>query len=192
MKKNTHKPGKTGKSAVRRMRHSLMAMAMGMTGAALASAPLSTPPKEAPKASTSAKRSRFNVQIGKASWYGKKFNGRKTASGERFDMNAFTCAHRSLPLGSWVRVTNLLNQKAVFLRVTDRGPVPKTRVLDLSYAAAQRLGIGGVAKVKIEPVQQDDLAMSAAMMAEARPPQLIPAIQIRTKSHDLPTLISDH
>src|SRR6202020_1424725 len=116
-----------------------------------ASAIASTVPKEAPQASTSAKRSRFAALIGKASWYGGKFNGRKTASGERFDMNAFTCAHRTLPLGSWVRVTNLHNKKSVLLRVNDRGPVPENVELDLSYAAAQVLNIVGLGKVKIEP-----------------------------------------
>jgi rare lipoprotein A len=196
MKRNLRNLGTARKSAARTMRAGFVAMAMGMTGAVLASAPPNPlPKKEAGTASTSAKRSRSNVQIGKASWYGKKFNGRRTASGERFDMNAFTCAHRSLPLGSWVRVTNLVNQKAVFLRVNDRGPVPKNRLLDLSYAAAQKLGIGGVAKVRIEPVRTDDLAMAQAMMAEARLHQMLPQIQSASESlprtRVLPMLVAD-
>lgn len=149
------------------MRLGIMAVAIGVAGSAIAS----TVPKEAPKASTSARRSRFAALIGKASWYGGKFNGRKTASGERFDMNAFTCAHRTLPLGSWVRVTNLHNKKAVILKVNDRGPVPEDVMLDLSYAAARKLGIGGLAKVKVEPMRADDPAL--VEVASAKVPQLL-------------------
>jgi rare lipoprotein A len=89
-------------------------------------------------------------QIGRASWYGKFFQGRQTASGEDFDMNGLTCAHRSLPMGSLVRVTNLRNHRSVVVRVNDRGPVPENRVIDLSAAAAIRLGFSGTAKVRIE------------------------------------------
>lgn len=93
-------------------------------------------------------------EIGRASWYGKLFQGHQTASGEDFDMNALTCAHRSLPLGSLVRVTNLRNHKSVVVRVNDRGPVPEDRVVDLSYAAARLLGFShrGTARVGIELV----------------------------------------
>jgi rare lipoprotein A len=91
-------------------------------------------------------------QIGRASWYGRLFQGHQTASGENFDMNGLTCAHRSLPLGSLVRVTNLNNHKSVVVRVNDRGPLPDNRVIDLSYAAAQFIGFGGhgTAPVRIE------------------------------------------
>jgi rare lipoprotein A len=91
-------------------------------------------------------------QIGRASWYGKLFQGRQTASGEDFDMNAMTCAHRSLPMGSLVRVTNLRNHRSVVLRVNDRGPVPQNRIIDLSYAAARFLGFGkrGTAPVRVD------------------------------------------
>lgn len=91
-------------------------------------------------------------QIGRASWYGKLFQGRQTASGEDFDMNAMTCAHRDLPLGSVVKVTNLRNNRSVVLRVNDRGPVPQTRIIDLSYAAARFLGFGerGTAPVRVD------------------------------------------
>lgn len=87
---------------------------------------------------------------GKASWYGLKFQGHKTATGEKFNMNDLTCAHRSLPLGSWVRVTNLNNQKSVIVRVNDRGPVSEGRIVDLSYAAAHAVGMNGIARVKLE------------------------------------------
>ena len=91
-------------------------------------------------------------QIGRASWYGTFFQGRSTASGETFDMNGMTCAHRSLPLGSLIRVTNLRNHKTVVVRVNDRGPVPVDRVVDLSYAAANTLGFTskGIAPVRLE------------------------------------------
>lgn len=94
-------------------------------------------------------------QIGVASWYGKLFQGKETASGERYNMNALTCAHRTLPLGSLVRVTNLRNDKSVVVRVNDRGPVPENRVIDLSYAAAGFLGLrhSGTAPVRIELIQ---------------------------------------
>lgn len=76
---------------------------------------------------------------GVASWYGRGFHGRRTASGERFDMNAFTVAHPSLPLQSWVLVRNLANDRVVVAKVTDRGPYYGKRILDMSYAAAKRL-----------------------------------------------------
>lgn len=94
-------------------------------------------------------------QTGIASWYGPKFQGRETASGQIFNMHQLTCAHRTLPLGSLVRVTNLQNHKSVVLRVNDRGPVPANRVIDLSYAAAGQLGMRekGLARVRIELIQ---------------------------------------
>lgn len=109
-------------------------------------------------------------QVGRASWYGSKFQGHKTANGERFDMNAFTCAHRTLPLGSWIRVTNLRNHKSTFVRVNDRGPVPTSRVLDLSYAAAHKLGLGGLAEVRIEKVTPSDPVMTRELVAQLEQP----------------------
>lgn len=94
-------------------------------------------------------------QTGVASWYGRQFHGRKTASGEVFDMNALTAAHRTLPLNCYVRVTNEKNGKSVIVKINDRGPFHGNRVLDLSYGAAKKLGIvdSGTAKVKIERVE---------------------------------------
>lgn len=80
-------------------------------------------------------------QNGVASWYGRQFHGRKTASGETFDMNAMTAAHRSLPLNCYIRVTNKDNGKSVVVKVNDRGPFHGNRVLDLSYGAAKQLGM---------------------------------------------------
>lgn len=94
-------------------------------------------------------------QTGMASWYGRQFHGRKTASGETFDMNALTAAHRTLPLNCYVRVTNQTNGKSVVVKINDRGPFHGNRVLDLSYGAAKVLGItdAGTAKVSIERVE---------------------------------------
>ena len=94
------------------------------------------------------------TQTGTASWYGRQFHGRKTASGETFDMNALTAAHRSLPLNCFIRVTNRNNGKSVVVKVNDRGPFHGNRVRDLSYGAAKQLGItsAGTANVSIERV----------------------------------------
>ncbi len=89
-------------------------------------------------------------QIGRASWYGGDFQGRATASGENYNMTDLTCAHRSLPLGTLVRVTNLVNHKSVVVRVNDRGPYLASRVIDLSYAAAHFLRFDGTAKVRLD------------------------------------------
>lgn len=88
-------------------------------------------------------------QAGVASWYGPGFHGRKTANGERFDMNALTAAHRTLPLGTQVRVTNKSNGRSVVVRINDRGPYVGRRVIDLSKASAQAIGVSGLAKVSI-------------------------------------------
>ena len=94
------------------------------------------------------------TQTGIASWYGRQFHGRKTASGDTFDMNELTAAHRSLPLNCYIRVTNKDNGKSVVVKVNDRGPFHGNRVLDLSYGAAKRIGLtnAGTAKVSIERV----------------------------------------
>ncbi len=95
------------------------------------------------------------TEVGYASWYGKKFQGRPTASGEIFDMYKLTAAHRRLPLGTYVKVTNLSNGKSVIVKINDRGPYVKGRIIDLSYLAAKKIGMvkAGVAKVKIETVR---------------------------------------
>lgn len=93
-------------------------------------------------------------QIGRASWYGLGFQGHETASGESYNMTDLTCAHRSLPLGTLVRVTNLGNHKSVVVRVNDRGPYLASRVIDLSYAAAHFLGFDGTAKVRLDVLRR--------------------------------------
>ena len=89
---------------------------------------------------------------GKASWYGRELHGRRTASGERFNMNAMTAAHRSLRFGTRVRVTNRRNGRSVVVRINDRGPFTGGRVIDLSYAAARKIGMvaSGTAPVRVE------------------------------------------
>ena len=100
-------------------------------------------------------------QVGTASWYGDYFQGKTTASGEPFDMRDFTAAHPSLPLGSFVKVTNLRNGKAVVVRVNDRGPVVDGRIIDVSYNAARVLGFKerGVQKVRLDLYQPTDMAL---------------------------------
>ena len=92
------------------------------------------------------------AEVGLASWYGREHHGKRTASGEPFDMEAFTAAHRSLPFGTWVRVTHLATWHAVTVRINDRGPWVGGRVIDLSRRAAHALGIlaDGVARVRLE------------------------------------------
>ncbi|ACL67434.1 rare lipoprotein A [Anaeromyxobacter dehalogenans 2CP-1] len=96
-------------------------------------------------------------QVGLASYYGKRHHGRRTASGSRFDMHAMTCAHRTAPFGTRLKVTSLESGKSVVVKVTDRGPFAGGRVVDLSYAAARKLGMveDGVVRVRIEPVEDD-------------------------------------
>ncbi len=93
-------------------------------------------------------------QTGKASWYGPGFHGKKTSSGERFDMNTLSAAHRTLPIPSYARVTNLSNGKSVVVRINDRGPFHGNRVMDVSKAAAKELGFihTGTANVKVEQI----------------------------------------
>ncbi len=92
------------------------------------------------------------VQTGVASWYGKDFNGKKTSNGEQYDMHAMTAAHKTLPLGVYVKVRNTDNGREAVVRVNDRGPFVKGRIIDLSYEAARKLGvdIAGTAPVRIE------------------------------------------
>ena len=90
-----------------------------------------------------------SIQSGGASWYGPGFQGKKTANGERFNTHALTAAHRSLPFGSRVQVTNERTGRSVVVRINDRGPFVGGRVIDLSKAAAQAVGISGVGKVKL-------------------------------------------
>lgn len=98
-------------------------------------------------------------QTGVASWYGKKFHGRKTANGERYDMFAMTAAHPTLPLPSYARVTRVDNNKSIIVRINDRGPFHSSRIIDLSYAAATKLNMvgAGMATVRVEAITHEDI-----------------------------------
>ncbi len=106
-------------------------------------------------------------QIGTASWYGSYFQGRATASGEPYDMYDLTAAHPTLPLGSWVRVTNLRNGRAVVVRINDRGPIVPGRIIDLSYNTAQVLHFGskGLQRVRLDVVNNPPKATQPEMIA---------------------------
>jgi len=117
-------------------------------------------------------------QKGLASWYGEPFHGRKTASGEVYDMNKVSAAHKTLPLHTWVEVRNLDTNKVLTMRVNDRGPFVKGRVIDLSRAAAKEMGMlqAGVARVTVKAITGERARRLAAeekkMMAKASgPPQ---------------------
>lgn len=109
------------------------------------------------------------VQHGRASWYGKNFEGRRTASGERFSAMGLTAAHRTLPIPSYVRVRHVASGKEVVVRINDRGPFHANRVLDLSYAAALKLGIVSVgsAEVEIEPISIEEARASVWSQSES-------------------------
>ena len=102
----------------------------------------------------------YYVQEGKTSWYGKKFHKRGTASGETYDMYRLTGAHRSLPFGTIVRVRNLINNRTVLIRITDRGPFVYSKILDLSYKSARELEAMGNPPVKIETLVSDPEVLS--------------------------------
>ena len=129
-----------------------------LLGIALAAcAPVSPPPRPPAPVPQQAKPAETFVQVGLASWYGSFHAGQRTASGELFDPDAMTAAHRTLPLGTVVRVTNIANGRAVTVRINDRGPRDKSRIIDLSRRAAEALGFvaDGVMKVKIEQPASD-------------------------------------
>ncbi len=158
------------------VRATLIATVFGLTANAIAGdhdktvlSPSAAPTEARVPAATRIKRW---LQTGQASWYGLKFQGRKTATGETFDMNAFTCAHPSLPLGSWVRITNLRNRKTVVVRVNDRGPSVSERIVDLSYAAARAVGLRGVGKVKLEQVSAPEPAAANVLLARVTDPMI--------------------
>lgn len=106
-------------------------------------------------------------QVGSASWYGKQFHGKTTASGEDFDMFEFTAAHKTLPLGTFVKVTNLKNGKWIVVRINDRGPYVGDRIMDLSYSAARMLNFrDGVERVRIDLIQPEHLASNQGYSAK--------------------------
>jgi rare lipoprotein A len=110
-------------------------------------------------------------ETGRATYYARKFQGHRTASGERYDMHAYSAAHRTLPFGSYVRVTSLSTGMSVIVRINDRGPFVKDRVIDLSLAAATLIHLRqtGSARVKLEPVSADEARKQAAAVGYKAP-----------------------
>jgi len=128
----------------------------GPAGAKPANPPAGKESANNPEFSVPADAKPISTEIGKASWYGAPYHNRRTSNGEIYNMNAMTAAHRTLPLGSIVRVTNVKTGHAALVRITDRGPFVKGRIIDVSYAAAKRLDIWqpGIASVKVEVMQK--------------------------------------
>jgi rare lipoprotein A len=122
------------------------------------------------------------ASTGIASYYGADFHGRLTASGERFDMNELTAAHKTLPLPSMVRVTNLANGRSVVLRVNDRGPFVRGRIIDVSLRAAQILGFEhrGIARVRVEVLPEESRALKEALSSNQ-------SDDARTESAEIPS-----
>lgn len=123
------------------------------------------------------------VKVGMASWYGKKFHGHKTSNGEIYDMYGFSAAHKTLPIPTYARVTNLANNKSVIVRINDRGPFHHNRIIDLSYSAAFKLDMlqQGTAKVKVEAITATNIAQftgpNAKPAVASRPTPLAPISQ---------------
>jgi len=136
----------------------------------MVAAPIPTAPKaptlpkvsQPSKTSGSARASRkAPYQIGVASWYGKQFHGKTTANGEPFDMFELTAAHRKLPMGTYVKVTNLRNGKWIVVRVNDRGPYVNGRIIDVSYGAARMLGFyNGIERVRLDLIKPETVALA--------------------------------
>jgi len=112
---------------------------------------------------------------GIASWYGKDFHGKKTSNGERYDMHRLSAAHPTLPMGTKVRVTNLENRKSMILRINDRGPFVKERLIDLSYAAAKKMGYArkGTTRVRVQVVDQDATEVKVSRYTPSKPLKVI-------------------
>ena len=119
------------------------------------------------------------IQKGKASFYSKRFQGRKTAYGERIKEGDLTAAHLTLPLNTMVEVTNLSNNRSVIVRINDRGPHGKGRIIDLAYSAAKALGMlrTGTANVAIRVVEKSGAMMSLATPKALSTAQLVPAFE---------------
>ncbi|MDH5785585.1 MAG: septal ring lytic transglycosylase RlpA family protein [Chromatiales bacterium] len=131
------------------------------------------------------------VERGIASWYGKKFHGRKTSNGETYNMYAMTAAHKTLPIPSYLQVTNLDNGKSVVVRVNDRGPFHEGRIVDLSYAAASKLGIAqnGTGRVEIRAIEpgegKDKTTITATAPTQKPAPTPLPSSTPEPNSNQL-------
>jgi rare lipoprotein A len=162
----------------RRLAHGL-AIACMIVGLGAAQGPNNSEAKAAPISSAKPEvRKQVSktkpFQVGTASWYGHNFQGKSTASGEPYDMYDMTAAHLTLPMGSYVKVTNLRNGKAVIVRVNDRGPIVPGRIIDLSYGAAQALQMKahGLQRVRLDLVD-----VNVAKAGQPKPGQIRPDYQ---------------
>lgn len=167
--------------SVQKLGASVLMMGLAMTasardGSAVKEQSPSTQAVPTPSPAKATHRPRRWFQVGIASWYGSHFQGRETAAGEKFDMNQMTCAHPTLPMGTWLRVTNLKNRRTTYVRVNDRGPVLDDRIVDLSFAAARAVGLAGVGKVKLERVRESDPELAKALLAQVQVPVLFSAV----------------
>lgn len=126
------------------------------------------------------------VETGEASWYGPGFHGRKTANGERFDTYDFTAAHKTLPFGTLLKVTNLENNRYTVVRINDRGPYIRGRIIDLSKAAKNALGMGGTALVRIEQITEEEADM---LRQGIDPDERIDITQVDTSEFDIINLL---
>ena len=154
-----------------------MAIAFLIVGLGAAQGPNISEAKPAPVSSVQVRQVVKQVktkpyQVGTASWYGDTFQGKPTASGEPYEMYDMTAAHLKLPMGSYVKVTNLRNGKAVIVRVNDRGPVVPGRIIDLSYGAAQALQFRhrGLQRVRLDLVDPHQMASNFQIVAYNHPP----------------------
>jgi rare lipoprotein A len=129
------------------------------------------------------------VETGEASWYGPGFHGRKTANGERFDTYEFTAAHKTLPFGTLLKVTNLENNLYTVVRVNDRGPYIKGRIIDLSKASKEAIGMGGTAQVKIEQITEEEADM---LRQGIDPSERIDLTQVDTNEYKVTELMNNN
>jgi rare lipoprotein A len=128
------------------------------------------------------------VEIGEASWYGPGFHGRKTANGERFDTHELTAAHKTLPFGTILKVTNLENNLFTIVRVNDRGPFIRGRIIDLSKAAKEEIGMGGTAQVRIEQITNEEAEM---LRNGIDPHERIDVSQLDTSEYNTENLLDE-
>lgn len=182
MKRHPFRTAQSGsKLSVPKLSAGILLMGLALSASARDAGETAQPPApvqgKAPQSKQAATHKlRRWYQVGVASWYGDHFQGRKTADGERFDMNRMTCAHPTLPMGTWLRVTNLKNRQSTFVRVNDRGPLVEGRIVDLSAAAARVLGLSGVGKVRLEAVRESDPELAIALLSQLQPPSMLAMI----------------
>jgi len=150
------------------------------------------PPSTAPRARAAPAAPIVQGEEGIASWYGHPYHGRRAASGEIYDMYKMTAAHRTLPFGTQVRVHDLENGRDVTVRINDRGPFVEGRIIDLSYAAAQAMGMPGLARVRLEILglgMSPELPVFAVQIGAFRDPANADRLKALVEAHYGPVVI---